>query len=90
VQRQTYGYLSSRRTSLPCDWYHQIIQRHVSVCEQLAHSRYLAVGVELATVLESQASALTIKLEFHGTDTDIFARIVARMSACRPFSLPQE
>ena len=30
---------------------------------------------------------LTIKLEFH--DTDIFARIVARMSVCRPFSLQQ-
>ena len=35
-----------------------------------------------------------LKLEFHrtdtDTDTDIFARIVSRMSSCRPFSLPQD
>jgi len=52
-----------------------------------------SVGGMLISLPEALSAEL-VKLEFHGTDTDtvtdsdIFARIVARMSACRPFSLP--
>jgi len=54
VRRETYGYLPSRRTSLPRDWYHKLycLVTEAHVCEQLAQGRYLTAerpGVELAT-----------------------------------------
>ena len=48
MQRQTYGYLASRRTSLP----HDCLTKEAHACEQLAHGRYVTAarpGVELAT-----------------------------------------
>jgi len=39
--------------------------------------------VKLPWIREQLPVLHAIKLAFHGTDTDILARIVARMSACR-------
>ena len=40
VRRQTYGYLPSRRASLPIDWYHiMLLGDRALGCEQLAQSR---------------------------------------------------
>jgi len=49
MQCQTYGYLPSGRTSVPCGWYQIIllgewVSRGTCIgCEQLAQGRYLAV-----------------------------------------------
>jgi len=40
MRRQTYGYLPSRRTSLPRDWYQlNCLVTEAYVCEQLAEGR---------------------------------------------------
>ena len=51
MRRQTYGYLPSRRTSLPRDWYQiYCLVTEAHVCEQLAQILTAArPGVELAT-----------------------------------------
>jgi len=49
--RQTYGYLFSRRTPLPRDWYKIILVggKDTGIRTTCPRSRYLAVEVELAT-----------------------------------------
>jgi len=60
--RQTYGYLPSRRTSLPFDRYQFLLlgKRGYSVCEQLAQNHY-------PTAERPEVEEATCKLQVHYT-----------------------